>query len=207
MSSAQLSSSLVFVLRWEGGFVNNPNDPGGRTNRGVTQKVYDGWRARQGLPVRDVKLIDDREVEAIYESDYWLAARCDLLDDPLYLVQFDTAVNMGVGRAVRFLQMAVQCPVDGDFGPGTQKAFAACDRGAAVIRYCNAREGYYLRLIEKNPKLATFKNGWMNRLNALRKEAGLPGFEAARELAPPGGAPFMRVPDIGEDPAFDIDDK
>jgi lysozyme family protein len=204
MPSAQLLSSLEFVLRWEGGFVNNPNDPGGRTNRGVTQKVYDQWRARQGAPAQDVKLIGDAEVEAIYESGYWLAARCDLLDDPLYLVQFDTAVNMGVGRAVRFLQGAVACPVDGDFGPGTEKAFAACDRGAAVIHYCNAREAFYDRLIEKNPKLATFRKGWLNRLNALRKAAGLPGFESAKESGPLEGEHIMRIPDIGQDPAFDL---
>lgn len=204
MPSAQLSSSLKFVLRWEGGFVNHPDDPGGRTNKGITQKVYDQWRARQGAPVQDVKLIGDAEVEAIYEAGYWLAARCDLLDDPLFLVQFDTAVNMGVGRAVRFLQDAVNCPVDGDFGPGTEKAFAACDRGAAVIRYCNSREAFYGRLIAKNPKLETFRKGWLNRLNALRKEAGLPGFESAKDFGPVAGEHYMRIPDIGEDPAFDL---
>ena len=52
MPSAAFEASLPFVLRWEGGFVDHPNDPGGRTNKGVTQKVYDAWRKRQGLPVR-----------------------------------------------------------------------------------------------------------------------------------------------------------
>ena len=139
MPSTQLTASLTFVLRWEGGYVNHPNDPGGATNKGVTQKVYDLWREAQGLLKQDVKLIGDEEVQAIYEKGYWLAARCDLLDDPLFLVQFDTAVNMGVGRAVRFLQGAANCAVDGDFGSGTAKAVAACDHGEVVIRYCNAR--------------------------------------------------------------------
>jgi lysozyme family protein len=204
MPSTQLSSSLKFVLLWEGGFVDHPSDPGGRTNKGVTQKVYDQWRARQGVAPQDVKDITDEEVQAIYESGYWLAARCDLLDDPLYLVQFDTAVNMGVGRAVRFLQAAANCPVDGDFGSGTAKAVAACDHGEIVVRYCDAREAFYGRLIEKNPKLAAFRKGWLNRLNALRKEAGLPGFESMQEFGPVAGQPAMRIPDIGEDPAFDL---
>jgi len=204
MPSAQLSTSLKFVLRWEGGFVDNPNDPGGRTNKGVTQKVYDQWRVRQGAPAQDVKLITDEEVHAIYESGYWLAARCDLLEEPLFLVQFDTAVNMGVGRAIRFLQGAANCAADGAFGPGTAKAVAACDQGEAVIRYCDAREAFYGRLVEKNPKLATFKKGWLNRLNALRKEAGLPGFESMPGLEPMGNLPTMKIPDIGEDPAFDL---
>jgi lysozyme family protein len=204
MPSTQLTSSLKFVLRWEGGYVNHPNDPGGATNKGVTQKVYDLWRGAQGLVKQDVKLVADEEVQAIYENDYWLAARCDLLDDPLFLVQFDTAVNMGVGRAVRFLQAAANCAVDGNFGSGTAKAVAACDRGEMVIRYCNAREAFYGRLIEKNPKLADFRKGWLNRLNALRKEAGLPGFESMRGLEPSDIRPTMRIPDLGEDPAFDL---
>jgi len=119
-----LQTALRFVLRWEGGFVDHPDDPGGRTNHGVTQKVYDGWRARQGLPAQDVKLIADAEVHAIYASDYWLPPRCDVLDTPLDTVQFDTAVNMGVGRAIRFLQASVGCDVDGDFGAGTERAVA-----------------------------------------------------------------------------------
>jgi lysozyme family protein len=48
MPSAAFEAALPFVLRWEGGFVDHPNDPGGRTNQGVTQKVYDDWRRRQG---------------------------------------------------------------------------------------------------------------------------------------------------------------
>ncbi|HTU64407.1 MAG TPA: glycosyl hydrolase 108 family protein [Steroidobacteraceae bacterium] len=203
MPSPQLSSSLVFVLRWEGGFVDHPDDPGGRTNRGVTQKVYDQWRKGQGLAPQDVKLIGDDEVTAIYETGYWLAARCDRLDDPLYLVQFDTAVNMGVNRAVRFLQEAVQCPIDGDFGPTTEKAYASCDRGAAAIAYCKARESLYDRLIAKNPKLAAFRRGWLNRLNALRQQAGLPVVGATRGGAPVP-EPTFRIPDIGQDPAFDL---
>ena len=61
MPSQAFQESLPFILRWEGGYVNHPNDPGGPTNKGVTQKVYDAWRRRQGLPTCDVKLIEDQE--------------------------------------------------------------------------------------------------------------------------------------------------
>jgi lysozyme family protein len=174
----------------------------------VTQKVYDGWRARQGLPRRDVKLIEDREVQSIYETNYWLPPRCDLLARQLDLVQFDTAVNMGPGRAMRFLQAAVGCDVDGDFGPQTERAAAACDPGTAIAAYCDARcdarEAYYRRLAENKPELKVFLKGWMNRVNALRKEVGLPGYEAAvpRDFGDVGYV--ARIPDIGEDPAYDL---
>lgn len=204
MPSAAFASALPFVLRWEGGFVNHPHDPGGRTNKGVTQKVYDHWRARRGLPKAHVKSIDDAEVHAIYEADYWLPPRCDLLTDPLSLVQFDTAVNMGPGRAVRFLQTAVGCGVDGDFGPGTLSAVQRCDPGDAVTDYCDVREAFYRRLAANRPELRVFLKGWLNRLNALRNEIGLPGFESVRSLDFGDAVFILRIPDIGEDADFDL---
>jgi lysozyme family protein len=203
MSTSAFDNSMTFVMRWEGGFIDHPNDPGGPTNRGVTQKVYDDWRARKGLPMRGVQLIDEDEVHSIYGSNYWLPPRCDLLDTPLDLVQFDTAVNMGVGRAVRFLQASVGCGVDGDFGPGTERAVMNCDVGTVLAAYCNRREKFYRDLAQKNPKFGVFLKGWMNRLDALRKEIGLPGYEAAVPLDFGDTGFIARIPDIGESPEFD----
>jgi lysozyme family protein len=203
MSSAAFNASLPFVLRWEGGFVDHPDDPGGRTNRGVTQKVYDAWRRGQGLRQRDVRAIADDEVSAIYESGYWVPPRCDLLARELDLVQFDTAVNMGVRRAVRYLQGAVGCEVDGDFGPITERASATCDPGSTIVKYCDAREAYYRNLATTRPRLAVFLKGWLNRLNALRSEVGLPGFEAAVTRSFGDTGYIARIPDIGEDPEYD----
>ena len=68
MPSAAFEASLPFILRWEGGYVNHPNDPGGATNKGVTQRVYDDWRGKKGLARRTVKQIEDAEVHAIYKT-------------------------------------------------------------------------------------------------------------------------------------------
>ena len=73
-------------------------------------------------------------MNAIYEEGYWLPPGCDLLQRRLDLVQFDTAVNMGVGRAVRMLQGALGCAVDGDFGPITREAAETCDLGRRARR-------------------------------------------------------------------------
>jgi lysozyme family protein len=204
MADASFDQALPFVLRWEGGYVNHPADPGGATNRGVTQKVYDAWRAQHDQPVRSVRNLDDAEMRAIYRSGYWMPPHCELLARKLDVVQFDTAVNMGVGRAVRFLQGAIGCTADGDFGPATRDALARADIASTIVSYCDARAAYYDRLIARNPKLAVFRRGWMNRLNALRAEAGLPGHTTR------GGVDFgdtdgvKRVPDVGIDPAFDV---
>jgi lysozyme family protein len=85
------NDALAFVLRWEGGFVDDPADHGGRTMKGVTQNVYNAWRASQGKPPGDVKNIADDEVAAIYQNDYWRKALCNVLQSNIDLVQFDTA--------------------------------------------------------------------------------------------------------------------
>lgn len=170
----RLDDCLRFVLRWEGGYVNHPADPGGATNKGVTQRTFDSWRLRAGKPRADVRTITDEEVHAIYAVDYWLAAKCDTLPAPLDLVTFDTAVNMGVGRAVRFLQRLGGVAEDGDFGPLTREAVADAvqEHGAmlAAGEVCATRGAYYDALVAAKPSMAVFLKGWMNRLNALRAE-------------------------------------
>ena len=204
MPMTAFETALPFVLRWEGGFVDHPNDPGGRTNRGVTQRVYDDWRRRQGLMPRDVKLIDDEEVQRIYETGYWFPPRCDLLARQLDLVHFDTAVNMGAGRAVRFLQRAVGTGIDGDFGPATCSAVSRCDVAATIIQYCDTREAYYRELAERRPELSVFLKGWLNRLNALRHEVGLPGFETVPQFDFGEAGYVARIPDVGENSEYDF---
>jgi lysozyme family protein len=177
--------------------VDRPDDPGGRTNKGVTFRVYDTWRKAQGLATRDVRSITDDEVSAIYRTNYWEAARCDRLPWPTAMLQFDTAVNMGVGRAVRFLQQSLDIAVDGGFGKDTAAAVSKADQGDLAIRYCSTREDFYNDLVAQKPAMNVFLHGWMNRLNSLRRAAGLPGRESTD---PADEAPEItgRVPDDSE---------
>ena len=120
-------------------------------------------------------------------------------------MQFDTAVNMGVGRAVRFLQSAVGCSADGQYGTETAQAVARCESRTTLAAYCESREAFYRRLVAAKPELKVFLAGWMNRLNSLRKEVGLKTFGFAGSAAPGGAAaPMMKIPDLGVDASFDI---
>ncbi len=198
------ANSLPFVLRWEGGFVDHPADPGGATNKGVTQKVYDAWRRASGLSQRSVRELADTEMSAIYEQQYWRAARCGEVQDKLDLAMFDTAVNMGVGRAVRFLQEAVGCQVDGGFGSGTLTAVQCCNPALALEQFCSARQSFYERLVVAKPEMKVFLRGWMNRLNALRGTVGIAGYGSGVSRGGASGEIIKRLPDLGEDPAFDV---
>lgn len=155
------------LLKHEGGLVQHPQDPGGRTCKGVTQRTYDGWRTRKGLPKRDVALIEDAEVSAIYREGYWLAADCDKLPAGVDYVTFDSAVNQGVGRAVRLLQEAAGVVADGQIGPKTLAAVRAADPRALVQRIAALREEHY-RSLKTFP---TFGKGWLRRLNEVTAKA------------------------------------
>ena len=90
--------AIKFVLKWEGGYSNNPADPGGETKFGISKKAY---------PAVDIKELTEEQARAIYRRDYWDKAGCELLDWPMCLVVFDCAVNLGVKRAVEFRDKAL----------------------------------------------------------------------------------------------------
>lgn len=97
----------AFIRRWEGGWADDPNDPGGATNKGITIGTFKRWRASRGLPTPtpdDLRAITDAEVEQIFFEWYYKASGADKLDWPLSLAQTDTAVNAGVGRANEMIQ-------------------------------------------------------------------------------------------------------
>lgn len=85
---------MTFVFKWEGGYVNDPVDPGGETNYGISKRSY---------PNVDIKNLTKQAAQVIYQRDYWNAINGDSLDPALACAALDTAINMGVGRAKQFL--------------------------------------------------------------------------------------------------------
>ena len=137
--------ALDFVLKWEGGYVNNPHDRGGATNKGITQYTYNAWLKSKGLANRNVRYITQDEVEQIYYKNYWLKAGCDKMSPKFALLAFDTAVNMGLARVNQFLKAA---------------------QWKYPEKFIEARRAKYLEFAKYgNQKI--FLQGWLNRLNAL----------------------------------------
>ena len=163
--------SLDFVLQWEGGYVNHPNDRGGATNRGITQATYDSWRIRNGLSRSPVSGISGEEVSDIYASGYWKPVCADDLMAPLDLCVFDAAVQHGPGRAAKWLQRVVGAKQDGAIGPKTLTALALLiDRDgleAVIGYYMEIRDEFYQDIVARDPSQAVFMRGWMNRMAAL----------------------------------------
>lgn len=139
--------ALKFVLKWEGGYVNNIHDKGGATNKGITQNTYNGWLKSHGLPIKDVRNITDSDVEQIYYNNYWLRAGCDKMSKEFAVLAFDTAVNMGVGRVNEFMKIA---------------------EWKYPEKFIKARENKY-REFAKYGNQKIFLQGWLNRLHDLEK--------------------------------------
>ncbi|MBX9760362.1 MAG: glycoside hydrolase family 108 protein [Beijerinckiaceae bacterium] len=195
MALGGFDRSLPPVLVHEGGYINHPDDPGGATNKGVTQRVYDGWRDRQNLPRRSVRHIADAEVREIYRVQYWNVTRCDELPAGVDYVVFDGNVNSGPSRSVKWLQRALGVNVDGNLGEATLTAVKKHpNHDGLIARICDVRMGF-LQGLKHWP---TFGKGWTRRVAGVRKtgQAWASGAVAPATTPAPGGEARANERDI-----------
>lgn len=156
---ANFDAALRAVLRHEGGFVNNPSDPGGMTNLGCTKATWEAW---VGHPVTaaTMRALTPADVAPLYRAKYWDAIRGDELPAGVDYVVFDCAINSGPVKAARMLQEVVGVTADGNIGPATLRAVAARDPAVLVNRFNDSRLAFLQRL----PTWRTFGNGWGRRV-------------------------------------------
>jgi len=159
--------SFELMLKSEGGYVNNPADPGGMTNLGVTKATWENWVGRESDEA-EMRGLTPEKVEPLYKKKYWDAVRGDEIENGgvAYLL-FDFAVNAGVGRSIKTLQTAVGVTPDGGFGPMTMAAVQAVDPVELIERFSQAKEDFYRSL----GTFATFGKGWLNRVADVKVKA------------------------------------
>ncbi len=161
--------ALEWVLSCEGGYVNDPRDPGGATNCGITQAVYDVYRKTKDLPLRSVELITLIEVDAIYRREYWRVMQCDVMPHGVDYVLFDTAVLIGPTRTKEWLGEALRkiragescklklCTIAGKMLP--------IGRDRDIIDSVLELRSTYLK---SRPHAKTFIRGWLKRIELVR---------------------------------------
>lgn len=167
MATSSYSAALARVLRHEGGFSDHPADPGGPTQQGVTQRVYDAFRARKGQAQRSVRQLEEGELREIYRRQYWDAVRADDLPAGLDYAVFDAAVNSGPAQAVKWLQRAAGVGDDGQVGALTLAAVAAGEPARLAAEVCDRRLAM-LRTLRTWP---VFGRGWGRRVADVRRVA------------------------------------
>lgn len=157
---------LALVLKHEGGFVNNPKDPGGRTNLGVTQKVWEDW-VRHEVTEAEMMALKITDVAPLYKTNYWDKISGDSLPLGVDYATFDMAVNSGVSRAAKTLQQVLGVGADGKIGQATIDACEAANAREVATGVCEAR----LAFLQSLSTYDTFGKGWSNRVASVEKAA------------------------------------
>ena len=157
---------LALVLKHEGGYVNNPKDPGGMTNLGVTKRVWEEWVGHE-VTESDMRALGPTDVAPLYKKNYWDKCQGDDLPTGVDFAVFDFSVNSGVGRACKFLQKCVGVPTDGAIGPATLAAVNKMNARELATKLCEDRVAF----LQSLPTWATFGNGWGRRIVEVERQS------------------------------------
>lgn len=159
--------SLKRVLTSEGGYVDNPHDPGGATMKGVTLKVYEDYLGRL-VTKQELKDIPDEHIQDIYKRQFWDSLKCDDLPNGVDYLAFDFAVNAGCYRSAVCLQKAALIEhVDGAIGPKSIEAVNRCNLIDLINYFSQERRNFYRGLIT----FPTFGKGWLSRVETAQNAA------------------------------------
>lgn len=169
MTAGNFQPLVEQILGIEGGVSDRPlkDDPGGLTNLGITQAVYDRWRSLKGLPPKSVREITTQEAVAIARANYWTPVHGDKLPSGVDFAVFDFAFNSGPAQAVQELQRTLGVTPDGIVGLATLEALAVADDATVINGVCDRRLAFMKTL--KNWKAN--KNGWPARVAHVRAQS------------------------------------
>lgn len=161
------AQALKLIGLSEGGYVNDPNDPGGETDRGITQRTFDAWNASKGRQKRPVKGITKEEAEEIIVSEYFTTVNFNSLPGGIDYAVADFGVHSGPAKAVKVLQKILGLTQDGIAGAMTIAAASKINASLLIDEYMNARLAYM-------KTLRTWKyygKGWSSRVDSVRSNA------------------------------------
>jgi len=160
------AKAMPHVFTEEGGYVDNPKDPGGATNLGITISTLSAWEGRK-VSKAEVKALTKDKATSIYKENYWDAIKGDDLPSGVDYAVFDFAINSGPARAVKFLQRVVGVADDGVVGAKTLAAVHKVSADRIINTLSDARLAWL-------KTLGTFKNfgkGWSARVSRVRNRA------------------------------------
>lgn len=147
--------AFEIIIGHEGGYVNDPRDPGGETKYGISKRAY---------PSEDIANLTLDRAKFLYKRDYWDAVDAESIPGVARLMVFDCAVNCGVTTAKKLLQRAVGTKDDGIIGAKTRAAIS--NTTDIAMKFA----GFWLQYYTDLPGWPTYGKGWTRRVaNDLRK--------------------------------------
>ena len=157
---------FALVLKNEGGYVDNPADPGGATNLGCTKAVWEQYIGRS-VTKDDIKALTPNDVMPLYKAKYWDTIKGDDLPEGVDYAVFDFAINSGPSRAPKALQSVLSVTVDGQIGSATLRALETANPREVATAVCEAR----LAFLQSLPTYGTFGKGWSRRVAEVEQTA------------------------------------
>ena len=160
------NKSFDLVIVNEGGYVDNKLDPGGATNWGCTQAVWEGYIGHK-VSVDDMKALTKEDVKPLYKKRYWDAIHGDAIPSGLDYCLFDCAINSGVNRSAKIIQEIVGVFADGAIGNNTVSAITQLNPVTAINEFCDKRQAF----LESLKTFPVFGKGWSKRVSEVRTRA------------------------------------
>ena len=170
---ANVSKLLPFILSWEGGYVNDPHDKGGATNKGVTiatwRKVGYDKDGDGDIDVDDLKQLTEADVlNRVLKPHYWDRWQADRISSqPVANILVDWVWGSGA-NGIKIPQRLLGLKQDGIVGPVTLSAINKADPLVLFNTIKVEREAFLWRIVDRDPTQKRFIKGWLNRLNALK---------------------------------------
>lgn len=154
---SDFKTAILLTLVHEGGYVNNPDDPGGETNMGISKRQFPGL---------DIKNLTQDQAVEIYRDGYWKELYSQIESQAIANKLFDLGVLFGVGTAVGILQLTLGITVDHTFGPNTLQAINDADEISLLTSYKANLITHVFNIATANPAERQFLKGWSNRINS-----------------------------------------
>ena len=168
---ATLEAAMPFLLKHEGGQCDNHNDPGGRTNMGVTQRnltTFNEAHPELGFPA-DVFSLSVEQATEFYRCEFWKFD--NIIDQNVATKIFDLGVNFGDGTEIKIVQELLGICADGHYGPFTERAINSADSETIIHWVCNAADARYKSIVTEHPSESVFLAGWLRRANDVNFDA------------------------------------
>ena len=167
---SNFDASFDLLIASEGGYVNNPKDPGGETNLGVTKAAWAAY-LRRPVAAGEMKKLTKDMVKPFYKTEYWNKVQGDKLPIGIDYLAFDFAVNAGTGQSAKFLQRACGATEDGQIGTNTLGKLATMRPRELIDNFSEIKRRFYKDIVVRKPEQILFLVGWLRRVDEVQLKA------------------------------------